>query len=85
MTGGVRRTEIDWAKTPPAETPDELTALDGLRDNWWCALSPSPASDGAMTAYEPYQPGIYGRSGERLDPVTASLYDNRRSCPGRHS
>ena len=81
MTGGERRTEIDWTKTPPTSTPDDLTALDDLRDNWWCALSPSPSTDGSLTTYEAYQPGIYARTGTRLDRMTAAWYDDPSRVP----
>jgi hypothetical protein len=76
MTSGERRTTIDWAKAPPTSTQDDLAELDGLRDNWWCALSLSPTTAGRVTTYESYQPGIYARSGTRVDAVTASLYEH---------
>ena len=75
MTGGQRRMALDWSKTPPAATYDALGDIEDLRDNWWCALSPSPTVTGAYSTFEAYQPGIYARSGQRLDPITASLYD----------
>jgi len=81
MTSGVRRSTIDWAVTPPSVTPDPLEEPDGLRDNWWCALSPSPVDTGSGRTYQAYQPGLYARSGARLDDVTASLYDNPAEVP----
>jgi hypothetical protein len=81
MTGGERRSTIDWAKAPPASTQDDLGELDGLRDNWWCALSLSPTTAGAVTTYEGYQPGIYARSGPRIDAMTASLYAHPERVP----
>jgi hypothetical protein len=81
MTGGQRRMELDWSKQPPPATYDALTEIEALRDNWWCGLSPSPSLAGAVTTFEAYQPGIYARSGPRLDPITASLYDNPSVVP----
>jgi hypothetical protein len=81
LTTGERRSSIDWNVTPARATPDPLEAVDGLRDNWWCALSPSPVVDGAATAYQAYQPGMYARLGSRLDDVTASLYDQPGVVP----
>ena len=43
MTGGQRRSSFDWSVTPPTVTPDALDEPDQMRDNWWCALSPSSA------------------------------------------
>jgi len=81
MTSGERRRAIDWGVTPPQITPDPLEEADGLRDNWWCALSPSPVGTDGMTAYQAYQPGIYARHGPRLDAITAGLYDTPASVP----
>jgi hypothetical protein len=81
LTSGERRSSIDWNVTPARATPDPLEAVDGLRDNWWCALSPSPVVDRAVTAYQAYQPGMYARFGSRLDDVTASLYDQPGVVP----
>ncbi len=81
MTSGQRRATIDWAPTPPKVTPDPLTEPDGLRDNWWCALSPSPVDVGSGPTWQPYQPGMYSRQGARLDPVTAGLYDKPAEVP----
>ena len=79
MTSGQRRSAIDWNATPPTVTPIPLGEADGLRDNWWCALSPSPS--GSTATYEAYQPGLYSRSGTRIDAVTAGLYDDPAVVP----
>jgi len=80
MTSGQRRITADWGVTPPRITPDLLDDADGLRDNWRCALSPSPV--GSTTAiYQAYQPGIYARSGPRLDPMTAAIYADPSVVP----
>jgi hypothetical protein len=81
MTSGQRRNAIDWSVTPPAVTPDPLEEPDGLRDNWWCALSPSPAASGSMTIYQSYQPGMYARVGPRLDAAAAGLYADPAAVP----
>ncbi len=81
LTSGERRSEIDWGVVPPKITPDPLEDADGLRDNWWCALSPSPVSTDGMIAYQAYQPGIYARHGSRLDAITAGLYDTPATVP----
>jgi hypothetical protein len=80
LTGGERRSTVDWSQTPPTVTPDPLTAIEGLRDNWWCGLTPSPAAGGGGT-YQAYQPGMYARTGARLDAMTASLYENAAVVP----
>ena len=79
MTSGQRRSAIDWNATPPTVTPIPLEEADGLRDNWWCALSPSPS--GSTATYEAYQPGLYSRSRTRVDAVTAGLYDDPAVVP----
>jgi hypothetical protein len=80
MTSGQRRITADWGVTPPRITPIPLEEADGLRDNWWCALSPSPV--GSTTAiYQAYQPGSTPRSGPRLDPMTAALYADPSVVP----
>ena len=76
MTGGQRRSSIDWSVAPPAVTPDALDEADQMRDNWWCALSPSSAA----RRYQPYQPGLYSRCGARVDAVTAGLYADPQWC-----
>jgi hypothetical protein len=81
MISGERRSTIDWSPIPPKVTPDPLTEPDGLRDNWWCALSPSPVDVGSGPTWEAYQPGMYARQGSRLDSVTAGLYDNPSVIP----
>ena len=81
MTGGQRRVELDWSKQPPPATYTPLGDFDELRDNWWCGLTPSPSQPGGVTTYAGYQPGIYGRSGARLDPTTASLYADASAVP----
>jgi hypothetical protein len=81
MTAGQRRSAIDWSVTPPKVTPDSLEEADQMRDNWWCALSPSPKTSGSLTTYQPYQPGMYSRSGVRVDAVTAGLYANPAVVP----
>jgi hypothetical protein len=81
MTSGERRSAIDWGVVPPTITPDPLEEADGLRDNWWCALAPSPVSTDGMSAYQAYQPGIYARHGSRLDTITAGLYDAPATVP----
>ena len=53
----------------------------GLRDNWWCALSPSPETSRAMTIYQPYQPGMYARIGARARRRTAGLYADPAVVP----
>ena len=52
-----------------------------MRDNWWCALSPSPETSRAMTIYQPYQPGMYARIGARVDTPTAGLYADPAVVP----
>ena len=79
LTSGQRRSAIDWNATPPTVTPIPLGEADGLRDNWWCALSPSPS--GSTATYEAYQPGLYSRSGTRIDALTAGLYDDPAMVP----
>jgi hypothetical protein len=76
MTGGQRRSSIDWSVTPPTVTPDPLDQADQMRDNWWCSLSPSSAG-----SYQAYQPGMYSRGGARLDAVTAGLYADPAVVP----
>jgi hypothetical protein len=83
MIGGQRRVDMDWSKTPPSVTYTGLGDIDELRDNWWCALTPSPTASvsGGVPTYEAYQPGIYARGGQRLDPITAALYDDPAAVP----
>jgi hypothetical protein len=81
LTSGQRRSTIDWSVAPPKVTPEPLAEPDGLRDNWWCALSSSPVSDGSQRSYQAYQPGMYARFGSRLDGVTAGLYDDPNVVP----
>jgi hypothetical protein len=81
MTGGQRRMTLDWSASPPPATYDALSDVDELRDNWWCGLSPSPALVGTFVTFGAYQPGIYARTGRRLDPITASLYDDPSIVP----
>jgi hypothetical protein len=76
MTGGQRRSSVDWSVAPPTVTPDALDEADQMRDNWWCALSPSSAG-----RYQPYQPGMYSRFGARVDAVTAGLYADPAEVP----
>jgi len=81
VTIGQRRTTGDWSKQPPAWTDDPLTELDGLRDNWWCGVAPSPHEGTGPAVYGAYQPGLYARSGERMDRTIAGLYDDPAAVP----
>jgi hypothetical protein len=75
VTMGQRRATADWSTQPPTWTDESLTELDGLRDNWWCAIARSPVASNGTQVYGAYQPGLYARAGERMDRTVAALYD----------
>jgi hypothetical protein len=81
VAAGQRRVTADWSKQPPTWTDDPLTELDGLRDNWWCAIAPSPKAGTGPAAYGAYQPGLYTRYGERVERLVAGLYDDPAAVP----
>jgi hypothetical protein len=58
MTGGERRMDLDFTKTPPKPAYQALSAFEELRDNWWCGFPASPSRTGASERGS-YQPGIY--------------------------
>ena len=60
----------DWADR---HTGDGLTAVNGLRDNWWCAFRTPDATE--VAAY--YTP-LLQRGNERVSPVQAPFHAIRR-------
>ena len=63
--GSFRRARYDFASSDSRPMP--LTAIDALRDNWWCSFEPKPGSGVG------YETGLNGRSYARQDPVMASF------------
>ena len=65
--GSFRRTRYDF--TDSESRPLPLTAIDALRDNWWCSFA-TASEDGV-----PYETRLY-RGHARLDPVMAAFRPN---------
>lgn len=65
--GSFRRTRYDF--TGSESRPLPLTAIDALRDNWWCSFA-TASEDGV-----PYETRLY-RGHARLDPVMAAFRPN---------
>jgi hypothetical protein len=63
--GSFRRTRYDFTSSESRPLP--LTAIDTLRDNWWCGFAPAP--NGGV----PYETSFNLRGYARLEPVMAAF------------
>jgi hypothetical protein len=63
--GSFRRTGYDFTRSESRPLP--LTAIDTLRDNWWCSFAPAP------TGGVPYETSFNHRGYARLEPVMAAF------------
>ena len=81
MTGGVAARRSTGRRTRPPRRPTipRRSTACGTTGGARSRRRRHRGDDDRRT--EPYQPGIYGRSGARLDPVTASSYANPALVP----